>query len=282
MERKLKPWLAVLLSLPVSGLGFVYARKFTIALIFFIASFIVANAFLAIFIYGNLGLFKLIIPLFLLFGFIIFEILFTYFKVRKIGSVAINGKMAISNKWYFYVIVLIIVTVLRPYLIPDLYRFKSYVIPSAGMINTLFPGEYLIADMEAFIDKPPERNDLVIFLWPGDGETLYIKRCVAVGGQKIELVDKALYVDDIAIVENENVVFTDPQRVISRPGPHEGSRDNWGPYIVPEGCFFMLGDNRDNSSDSRYWGPVKAELILGKPIFIYFSSDFDRIGYSLE
>ncbi|HDL04370.1 MAG: signal peptidase I [Candidatus Zixiibacteriota bacterium] len=158
---------------------------------------------------------------------------------------------------------------------------EAYKIPSASMEDTLLVGDFLIANkfkygarlpvvnwqLPAFRD--PQPGDVVIFKWPGDGVTNYIKRCVAVGGQTVEIKDKILYVDGKVFPNPEMSKFTRP--VVSRPPGGEDTRDNYGPKVVPRDCYFMMGDNRDNSYDSRFWGPVHKDLILGEAMFIHWS-----------
>jgi len=149
---------------------------------------------------------------------------------------------------------------------------EAYKIPSASMEDTLLIGDFLIANKFVYGARLPlvnwrlpafgevEQGDVVIFKWPGDKQTNYIKRCVAVGGQTVEVKEKVLYVD--------GEVFTDPE--FSKFTNYD-IRDNFGPVRVPANSYFMMGDNRDNSSDSRYWGPVSEDLILGEAMFIHWS-----------
>jgi signal peptidase I len=162
------------------------------------------------------------------------------------------------------------------------FFLQAFRIPSESMEDTLLIGDFLFANKliygpkVPFTDKrlpgvrDPKPGDIIIFKYPGDKKTDYIKRCVAVEGQTVELKGRTLYVNGVA--QNESYAKY-----------YHGS--NFGPYIVPEGHIFMMGDNRDNSADSRVWGPLPKSLILGKAMFIYFSlnsSDrfirFSRIG----
>ncbi len=162
---------------------------------------------------------------------------------------------------------------------------EAYKIPSQSMEDTLLVGDFLLANKFLYgarlplIDwqfpaiRDPEPGDVVIFIYPRDGATKYIKRCVAVGGDTVRVVNKQLLVNGEPFVDPEYAKFE--QRVIPRGPGGDNSRDNFGPFIVPPRSYFMMGDNRDNSHDSRFWGPVKRELILGKAMIIHWSWNDD-------
>ena len=127
----------------------------------------------------------------------------------------------------------------------------------------------------------PKQGDIVVFRYPVDKNLNYIKRCVATEGQTIEIRDKKVYVDGILFEDPHNSKFihdiTYPKGYV-QPGITPNSmemrnRDNYGPVTVPEGCLFMMGDNRDNSADSRFWGFLSRDLVIGKALVIYFSWD---------
>lgn len=168
---------------------------------------------------------------------------------------------------------------------------QAFYIPSSSMEDTLLVGDYLLANKFIYgapIDIPgtnitlfrlpklhdPEPGDIVIFRSPRDPDRDLIKRCVAVGGQKVEIIDKVLYVDGMRFEDPPLAKYTD-----FRTLPASVSlRDNFGPYRVPEGHFFMMGDNRDDSYDSRFWRAVPKELIKGKAMSIYWSWADDTQG----
>jgi len=162
---------------------------------------------------------------------------------------------------------------------------EAYKIPSASMEDTLLVGDFLIANKFIygarlpFLDwrlpaiSDPEPGDVVIFKWPGDKTTNYIKRCVAVGGQTVEVIDKVVYVDGEKFPDPVHMKFAKP--VAERPSSGRDTPDNWGPYEVPQGFYFMMGDNRDHSYDSRFWGPVSDDLILGEAMFLHWSWEPD-------
>ncbi|HEX5132142.1 MAG TPA: signal peptidase I [Candidatus Krumholzibacteria bacterium] len=163
---------------------------------------------------------------------------------------------------------------------------QAFRIPSESMEDTLLVGDFLFANKMVYGPKlplvdvrlpairQPKPGDIIIFKYPGDPKIDYIKRCVALEGQTVELVDNHLYVDGVLQEEDfTKYVFG------SRPDRH------YGPFKVPAGHIFMMGDNRDNSADSRVWGPLDKKLICGKAMFIYFSWNprshsirFSRIG----
>jgi len=166
------------------------------------------------------------------------------------------------------------------------FFIQAFRIPSESMEDTLLVGDFLFAnkllygpklplvDVRLPAIRDPKPGDIIIFKYPNDPKVDYIKRCVAVEGQTVELVDNKLFVD--AVMQDEDYtkyVFG------SRPDRR------FGPFKVPEGHIFMMGDNRDNSADSRAWGPLDKRLISGKAMFIYFSWNpnahsvrFSRIG----
>ncbi len=168
---------------------------------------------------------------------------------------------------------------------------QAFYIPSGSMEDTLLVGDYLLASKFIYgapIDiigtdihlfrlpglRDPEPGDIVIFRSPVDPGRDLIKRCVAVGGQQVKIEDKVLYVDGKPLADPPFSKYTDS---LSMPGDRT-ARDNFGPYRVPADSFFMMGDNRDNSHDSRFMGPIPKELIKGKAMIIYWSWDSARRG----
>jgi len=171
----------------------------------------------------------------------------------------------------------IVVTAVALALIVRALLIQSYHIPSESMENTLLKGDFLFANKfiygakVPFIDyrfpavRKPRQGDIVIFKFPGDEKTDYIKRCIAVAGQTIEVVDTLVKVDGVPLDEP----YT---KYIRGNAP----RRHFGPLVVPPGHIFVMGDNRDNSYDSRFWGPLDMKLLRGKAMFIYFSVDYGK------
>jgi signal peptidase I len=149
-----------------------------------------------------------------------------------------------------------------------MFVVSAYRVSSASMEDTLSEGDYIFVNKLAYeYGTEPEAGDVIVFKYPNNPERDYIKRIVALPGQTVEVADKVVYVD--------NQVTTIPahsKNIDLKILPHDLSfRDNFGPYTVPEGQFFVLGDNRDDSKDSRFWGSVPRDHIKGKAVFIYWS-----------
>lgn len=162
---------------------------------------------------------------------------------------------------------------------------QAFKIPSGSMEPTLQVGDHILVNKFIYgIRLPvtntkmipvssPERGDIVVFEYPVEPDKDFIKRVVAVPGDVVEIRDKKVYVNG-RLVDQYTVKHTE-KRVL--PGG-VNSRDNFGPVTVPEDAFFALGDNRDNSYDSRFWGFVKDSAIKGEAFIIYWSWDKDNFG----
>lgn len=163
---------------------------------------------------------------------------------------------------------------------------EAYKIPSGSMEDTLLIGDFLLANKFVYGSKlpipftdihlpalrEPKAGDIVIFKYPQDQKVNYIKRCVAVAGDTILIKDKVLYVNGRIFPKPADAKYTD-SNILPRG---MGNRDNFGPYVVPRGNIFMMGDNRDNSYDSRFWGPLDRKLVLGQAMIIHYSWEPDQ------
>jgi signal peptidase I len=159
------------------------------------------------------------------------------------------------------------------------FLVQAFKIPSGSMLPTLQVGDHLLVNklsyglripiagkrvMQVF---KPEHDDVIVFVFPEDRSKDFIKRVKAVGGETIEIRDKVVYVNGQKI-DDPYAYFAPNSRVL--PG---NLRDNFGPLTVPEGQVFVMGDNRDHSHDSRFWGTVPIDDILGKAFILYWSWD---------
>ena len=141
--------------------------------------------------------------------------------------------------------------------------------PAESMLPTLQVGDFVFVDKRP-IGKDLARGDVIVHDYPEDPRRQYIKRVVAVGGDRVEMRDKVLLINGREQTE-PYVVHIDSSTHPAEFDP----RDNFGPYTVPRNSYFVLGDNRDNSNDSRFWGPVERSLVIGKVRGIYWSWDAD-------
>lgn len=164
---------------------------------------------------------------------------------------------------------------------------QAFKIPSGSMENNLLIGDHILVNKFAYAPtltawerlllpiSPLRRGDVVVFKYPQDPERDFIKRCIALPGDRIEIVDKQTFVNGRALEESGYVHFADSRTYERRQSLFLADsfrkRDNFGPYTVPEGRYFFLGDNRDNSNDSRFWGTVPRFNVKGRALLVYWS-----------
>ncbi len=132
-------------------------------------------------------------------------------------------------------------------------------VPTGSMENTIMPGDRILALRTSYWFKSPERGDVAVFKYPDDPEQkiMYVKRVIGVGGDTVEVKDGDVFVNGVLQEE---------------PYIKEVTEGDFGPYEVPEGCYFMMGDNRNRSLDARYWETkfVEEDAILGKAVLRYY------------
>ena len=162
---------------------------------------------------------------------------------------------------------------------------QAFKIPSGSMKQTLQIGDHILVSKFIFgIKMPywnktilplktPQRGDIIVFKYPVDPNKDFIKRVIGVGGDVVESRDKQLYVNHKP-VNHEFGVHSDPRILSGANKP----RDNFGPLTVPENALFVMGDNRDESYDSRFWGFVDLKAVNGKAFIIYWSWDSQNFG----
>jgi len=163
---------------------------------------------------------------------------------------------------------------------------QAFKIPSSSMEPTLLVGDHILVskfiygakipltDIKLFKFKNPKRGDIIVFVYPKDRSKDFIKRVIGSEGEKVEIIRNKIYIND---------------KLINDPWGHYDEKSDWirslqsvekfGPVIVPKDSLFVLGDNRDNSQDSRFWGFVNIHAVKGKAFIIYFS--WDRHAQSL-
>ncbi len=207
------------------------------------------------------------------------------------------------------------------FLVIRTFVVEAFRIPTSSMEGTLLVGDFLLVNKAVYgaqlpgtpVRLPalgePGRGDVVVFTPPHEPDKNYVKRLVGMPGDTLSMRDKVLFVNNVPVTE-PYARHVDPMDVndpamrwqndhllepAHRPN-YRPSRDNWGPVVVPGQRFFVLGDNRDDSQDSRYWGFVEQAAIKGKPLFVYYSFNprtlrhvpwlteirWDRIGGAID
>jgi signal peptidase I len=152
---------------------------------------------------------------------------------------------------------------------------EASVVPTGSMEGTILVGDHLFLDKVLYGPevpltnlhlprlKPIRRGDIIVFRYPRNPAEAFLKRVVAVGGDRVEIHDAVVYINSRAVQE--------PYAVHSRS--RYGTQEQMAPVTVPQNSLFVMGDNRDNSSDSREWGFVPVDNVIGEPMVVYWSYD---------
>lgn len=183
---------------------------------------------------------------------------------------------------------------------------EAFKIPSGSMEGTLLVGDFLLVNKLVYgaevpltgqrlpAIRHPARGDVIVFSFPLDHSKNYVKRIVGIAGDTLEMRDGALWRNGVRVREpyarhtdrsgdpageefrwqRDHLVRT----AAALPRGYHPSRNNWGPLLIPSRHYFVLGDNRDNSLDSRYWGFLADSLIRGQPLFVYYSYAPDSVA----
>jgi len=190
--------------------------------------------------------------------------------------------MAVVKEYTKAIIIAIIIALfIRTFVV------QAFKIPSGSMKNTLLIGDHILVSKFIYGIKipylrktmipisDPKRGDVVVFIYPMDRSKDFIKRTIAVEGDVIEIKNKKILVNGTPYDDGYGI-YTDNIIIPRSMQP----RDNFGPVTVPKGSIFVMGDNRDQSFDSRFWGFVKLEDVLGKAFIIYWS--WNRPNHSVR
>ena len=166
-------------------------------------------------------------------------------------------KKSIIKEIRDYVCLIILAFVLA--FLMNKFVYANAVVPTGSMIPVVEPGDRLIVNRLAYLFEEPKRGDIVMFAFPDDEKDNYLKRIIGLPGEKVEIKDGLVYIND-------------SKKPLDEPYINDPPNGNYGPYNVPEGCYFMLGDNRDESKDARFWENkfVKKEKIVGKAWLKYY------------
>jgi signal peptidase I len=294
--KKRHALLAALFSLISPGMGHLYVGKWKQAILMPFALLAISG------VLGWTGLIFLsqgmYVLMFLIAVFYLVVIVSAVMHARKTSSHRLNR----SQRWYFYIVFLVAVSIFGsslPNYRGKLFAYETFRIPAGSMLPGLLVGDIIVVDTYAYANNQADVGDLVVFDYPKDRNIKYIQRVVARGGDHLIYRDKNLYI-------NGKPVTREFVGLYEVPGTNEqaeiytelmaGKQYNVAympdrpainaEYIVPEGHYFVMGDNRDNSNDSRYWGVFPVTYLKGKAIYIWISVEDmsirrERIGLRL-
>lgn len=279
--KKRKPFFAALLSSITPGLGQVYNGQIIKGGILFLATF------LLIFILSFTGLQYQFYGMFAIILFVLFFWLFivveSFFAARKIKEITPK----LYNRWYVYLILALLALGLdiisADFFMKDVLGIKFYKIATNSMQPSVLKGDHLIVNLKYYKSKNLHRGDLVVFEFPANPSKEFLKRVVALEGEKLEIKNKRIFINDRPITEDYKIHLD--SRVFVEKSDYsynDFERDNFGPSIIPSDHCFVMGDNRDNSMDSRHMGHLPLSNIKGKAVYIYFSWDILRVGKKLK
>jgi signal peptidase I len=189
-----------------------------------------------------------------------------------------DAKLRRKSKWREYAESLIIAAIIAFFV--RSFFIQAFKIPSGSMEPTLLIGDHLLVNRLSYVVKVPftdivllnlghpKRGDVIVFRYPIDRSKDFIKRVIATEGEIVEIRDKVIYVNGRPIKDPWGV-YVDNSIVPGFLSP----KDNMKPILVPKDALFAMGDNRDRSLDSRFWGFVRTEDLVGRALILYFSWD---------
>lgn len=265
-----RPARAMALTFVVPGLGHIYGREPKRALVITLVGLILIGGFR---VSGMVMAFPGLLAALLLS--LIFQLWVSrdaFVIVRRHEGLAPKA----YNRWSLCALALALLAI---YLGPQILGLRAFKTPSGNMEPVILPGDHLFADMARYRFTRPARGDLVIFNSPEKPEALQMGRVMGLEGEDFEIRNKKVYVDSRPLSDpwgqhSDTSVFM--------PGSLSTERDQRAPGKIPAGTVFVLGDNRDGSYDSRFFGPVPLSMIRGRPLFVYWATDKSRIGTPLR
>jgi signal peptidase I len=265
-----QPWIAAVLTLYVPGLGQLYAGEPRRALVVYLG-------YLSLLI-GSLvsGVPRTFAGLI---AFILVHLLFLIWAIWDAVHIAHLKKdyvLRVYNRWYLYIAVMLVAALLSSRIV-TLFPIRGFRIPTGSMEPAIFIGDHVYADMTYYRSAKPARGDLVVFTSPKDAERVKIARVLGLEGEQIEVREKAVYVDGQRLADPWGH-YKKSESYSSAFFPQLAVRDNFGPQKIPVGAVFVLGDNRDDSDDSRFFGPVPLSSLQGRVLYVYWATDKSRIG----
>jgi len=266
VKKRRRPIFTAVLSFLIPGMGHVYAGDLRKGLSLIVIEY---GVILLAGFFGILSTFYGIATLMLL------AIAFYVFVISSSVRLAIRNKeyqLQSYNRWYWYILIFIIITVFANVLFSyrgDILGYETYRIPAKSMEPTLQVGDFISVNTRY---PQPKVGDVIVFLYPNDRSIPYVKRVAALGNDTVSI-------NNGIVIRNgkpENLLLV-PEKQRQREFSISMEERQ-----VPENEIFLLGDWRDNSNDSRFWGTVPVADVVGKVTYIWFSKDVNRIGMAVE
>jgi len=271
MENKpRKPWIAGLLSLIQPGLGQVYNGEIRKALpIYIIPILLIPGMILCL----HSEFIRIFLVAYAIFGSAYYGLVFID-AVRTARRFKNEYTLKKYNKAIAYIGISVLVVILSQSigLAVKTNIIQAFKFPSGSMEPTLLIGDHILVDRSKSA-RVPNRGDLIVFKYPEDPAKDFVKRVVAVGGDKVEIKDKVLFVNGNEV--NEPYVSHQEANMIPAS---QNPRDNYGPQVILKDSYFVLGDNRDKSYDSRFWGAVSKDKVKGTVKNLYWSWDKEKFA----
>jgi len=277
MHPRRRPWLAVVLNILASpGLGHLYNGQAMKAVAWLIGLPFAVSLLLWMAATLPVPLLNLALPLTLLIAIYAWAALDAGRTARRLS----DAPRPWHSRWYTLVLVwalnaFVVVPVWSQALLTSV--MKTAKVPTGGMERTVLVGDYIFVDMTAYglrvpfttytvLVRSPQRGDVIVFLFPEDRRRMFLKRVIGLPGETVEVRDTIVSIDGKTL----------PEAYAFFEAPHAAGHKGFPPERVPPGHLFVLGDNRDNSRDSRYWGFLPLSDVLGEAKGVYFSHELSR------
>ena len=284
-KNRRRPWVAAVLGFVWPGVGHLYAGRTKQGLLLLVLFPPVELFIYLLAVVIPLARINLVVPLALVLA---VRAILARWAARAAATREPGTPLPVSSRWYACVASVVLLYGVN-FAYVHAYRttfVQAFWIPSNGMHPTLQRGDRLLAVKWTygwhdpllghllFGGRRPARGDLLLFRFPEDRSRVFIKRCIGLPGETVEIRDKQVFIDG---------------RLIDEPYVHflnlMAPRESWGPALVPPNSYFVLGDGRDTSRDSRHWGFLDQRDLLGRPAVLYWASDpkdhhlrWNRIG----
>ena len=300
--KRRRPFGAAALSLVTPGLGQLYngmPRRGVIIYAINFTVFLLLNALTSsVAIQSSIAFFLAVILLVLWLGFLLLVLSDAWRGARRIGELELRR----YNRWYVYLAAIAAAAGLNYAVGFTAIHTRSFHLPAASMSPTLNPGDRVFVSSNAYRARTPERGEVVVFELTDNSGAIFIKRLIGLPSDRIEVRGGLLHINDVPVTREVSAqstlyVATDAEPPMVYLETFPGGRrhliaeftdtrisDNTHEYVVPPGHYFMMGDNRDNSTDSRFprVGFIPHENLRGKVMYIFWSRELSRFGTVVE